>query len=125
VTSTSYWPDFMVNNGGSVAVSGTGVLKLPARGHVFLADTAGQSASLTISGSGQFTRLDTTGSSGGDFTSTAGNSTVSVSDSGLLRVGRDLSVGTTGGTHNWTINGGTVERACAPPMTEPPRPPCC
>jgi hypothetical protein len=111
--AVNYPHSVMVNNGGSVTVSGTGVLKLPAQGSVSLANTAGHSASLTVSGSGQFTYPATTGTTGGDFDSSEGNSTVSVSDSGVLRVARDLLVGTTGGTHNWTINGGTVQRAGA------------
>ncbi len=112
--TTVDWSDALkVNNGGDVTVSGTGLLQFKATEEIFVADTAGHSASLTVSGSGQFTCPNTTFSSGGDFNARAGNSTVSVSDSGLLRVARDLLVGTSGGTHVWTLSGGTLERAGA------------
>lgn len=113
ITATSFVDSLHVLNGGSVSISGNGVFERPGTGGIFLANTAGHSASLTVSGSGQFTCPDTTASSGGDFNAQAGNSTVSVSDSGLLRVARDLLVGTSGGTHNWTLSGGTLERAGA------------
>jgi hypothetical protein len=55
----------------------------------------------------------TPGAGGADFAARAGNSTVSVSDSGVLQIGRALWVGTTGGAHTWTLSGGKLDRAGA------------
>ncbi len=98
-----------VNNGGQVKITG-GEFLLQKNGHINLAVTAGHTASLEVSGSGQLLAPNTGSGAGLDFNAQAGNSTLTLADSGVIRVFRNLLVGTTGGSHDWTISGGNLLR---------------
>lgn len=67
---------------------------------IYLADVAGQSAALNMSGG-----TLTNGSY--DLLARSGNSTLNLSN-GEINIKRTISLGTGGGTHNWTISGGTL-----------------
>ncbi len=107
-TYTTWRDSLKINHGGSVAITG-GEFRTQQYGSVYLADTAGHSASLEVSGTGKLGPV-AGGSAGGDFNASAGNSTLLLDDDGVISIYRTLNLGTTGGTHDWTIDGGTLQR---------------
>lgn len=93
--------DFNINYG---TWTHSGGLAIP-QGVLVFANAASKTGTLTISGGAV-----SNGVYGMD--ATAGNSTFTISDTGLLSIsgssGNNVNVGTTGGTHLWTISGGLV-----------------
>ena len=88
--------NFSIRGGSYTQASGTHLVY----NSIFLADAVGQNAKLTMSG-GVLTNISF------DLLAKAGNSTLSLSG-GEINIARTWAVGTTGGTHNWTINNGTL-----------------
>ena len=102
------WHDGLkINNGGSVSITG-GSFQLPQQCHVDLADLAGQTASLAVSGTGKLSPPTPVSGAGGDFNARNGNSTLTLADNGEITVWRNIFVGTVSGNHTWTISGGTL-----------------
>ncbi len=102
------WRDSLkVNNGASASVTG-GTYQLQRYGHVYVADTAGHTASLIVSGTGKLVAPTAVNQTGADLNARRGNSTVTVSENGELSIWRNIYVGTVSGTHTWTVSGGTL-----------------
>ena len=111
-TASAFWHNgLVINNGGQARITG-GTFIIPLQSHVNLADTAGHTASLEVSGSGVLSNSAASGT-GSDFNSKAGNSTLTLSGNGAIQMRRDILVGTTGGNHLWTISGGDLRSMSA------------
>lgn len=97
-----------VKNGGNLIVTG-GNIVMARLSHWYLADDAGESAYLEVSGNGQILKGTTLG--GSDLRARSGNSTVLIKDNGILEVNRTFFIGTVSGDHHWTISGGNLDLA--------------
>lgn len=106
---TGFGTTVNIGNNASMLITG-GVLENPGLGNFLLANSAGQTASLEVSGTGQILgNTEITGASG-DFAARAGNSTLLLADDGRIEFSRNALVGNEGGTHNWTITSGTFTK---------------